>query len=526
MATKIYTMAEIFGDKMPVIPATNIAKVTDAANSIGKKVEVPNIKSKQLDAAQLKTDSYYSEPSYTDNTPGIKKVAEAIPLRDDASESRVIGSILEEPALIINCENLKPRMFVNLQLGMLYNIIEELYNDNLIAKIDDLTIISKIETNEKYKKILSKDVAYNQKDCRQFLAMLRRTATNDVNEYVRTCTNIISSDFMRTAIKTFDKTAEKLKAGDFKGNVNSINLALQDTVMAMAENYLIEDTIEPMHSKIDKAWDEIVARRTEGASTGFPSKYPLINEFYTYEKGELVLVGGRKKSGKSMFFLNEAIHKLENGVPTAIFDTEMSTRQWMERYLAHSTGISVRDIKTGNYNAEQALLVEKAKDWLKAQPFDHIYQAEWTQDMIYTMAKSLQRKMGLEFLIYDYIKATSTTRLEIQEHNYLGDMTNFLKNNVAGKMDIAVLAGGQMSPKETRMADSDKISRYASVITYWIRKGIDEVKPNKGNYKFFIADNRLGRQFEEDEYIDMKFNGDIALIQQAGKEVERCNPLD
>jgi len=238
-------------------------------------------------------------------------------------------------------------------------------------------------------------------------------------------------------------------------------------------------------------------------------------------------VNNNLKAGKSMFFLNEVYHKLQNGIPCAIFDTEMNTRQWIERFLSLYSGISVHNIKNGIYTTSEKDKIFEGKEWLSKQPFAHLYEPEWTYEKIFTTAKILQRKIGLEFLVFDYIKATSTSSLQVKEHNFLGDMANYLKNNVAGKLNIAVLAGGQMSPKEQRLADSDKLNRYASVIAYWIKKSLGEnCDGSKGTHKFFIEYNRLGRQFEEDEFIDMHFDGDHATIKQAKDGLQYVNAFE
>lgn len=228
------------------------------------------------------------------------------------------------------------------------------------------------------------------------------------------------------------------------------------------------------------------------------------------------------KAGKSFLALNEAIHKLKNGVPTAIFDTEMHSREFLVRALAHLTGIPNRNVRAGIVTEKQKQELMDAKDWFKKQPFTHIYDPEWTFDNIYLTAKELQKDIGLEFLIYDYIKAMNTRDLQIQEHNFLGDMTNFLKNNVAGKLDLSMLTFAQMSPKENRVADSDKINRYASVVAYFMEKTMEEIQQDGkegGNRKLIIDYNRLGEQFEQSaSYINLYFDGNKSMISEASKQ--------
>ena len=438
-------------------------------------------------------------------------------INDLVAENGVVGSVLRNPDMLLNYEGIKYKMFYSKELGLIYKAVYNLRNDAGVQKIDDYSIISYMESNIEYKNLLNK---YNERDIRSLISKLKLVGTEDTMEYIRRCELVMTSDYKRKTSDLLYRLVDDFIKPDYTG-VNQINLMINDKLMEHNNGYLQDSDIESMELKIDAAWKEIEDRRNEDTSVGLPSAFETINEFFTYEQGELVLIGGRKKSGKSMFFLNEVVHKLENDIPTAVFDTEMSTKQWIERYVAHKTGITVRNIKNGIYTKEESIKITEALNWLKSKPFYHVYRPEWTFDMIYTMAKSLQIKIGLQFLIYDYIKCTSASKLKIQEHNYLGDMTNFLKNNVAGKLDIAVLAGGQMSPSEIRMADSDKISRYASVICYWMKKRTEDIKAEEGSYKFVITDNRLGRQFDEDEYIDFKFDGDHALIRETTTGVKR-----
>lgn len=79
-----------------------------------------------------------------------------------------------------------------------------------------------------------------------------------------------------------------------------------------------------------------------------------------------------------------------------------------------------------------------------------------------------------------------------------------------------------MSPKENRVADSDKINRYASVVAYFMEKTMEEIQQDGkegGNRKLLIDYNRLGEQFEQNStYINLYFDGNKSLITQASKQ--------
>ncbi|MGL5649272.1 MAG: DnaB-like helicase C-terminal domain-containing protein, partial [Clostridium sp.] len=405
---------------------------------------------------------------------------------DDISENGIIGTVLAHPSYIYKSEYLKPNMFYNRELACIYYIISDLLNKGII-EIDNFLIINEIEGNKGFKATIEEfdDIS---NDIVGWLDGLKEVARSSTEEYELIVKKVVSHAFKRESyIKLCELSNYVLNSND---DINKLNYKLQTDVTKFADTYIVNTDVQLMGDKVEDLWNLITSRRNNGFS-GIPSKYKDLNKYFTYENGELVVIGGRAKSGKSMFFLNEAIHKVENGVPTAIFDTEMSDERWLVRYLALKTGIDIQRVKSGEYSKEEEIEINNAIKWLKDKPLIHIYDPDWTKDKIYMVAKQLKSTIGLGFLIYDYIKVNDTSA-ETKEHNVLGDMTNFLKNKVGGALDIPVLAGGQMSPKEERLADSDKINRYASTIAYWIHKTKEEQLndgKDAGNCKFRIDYN-------------------------------------
>lgn len=435
--------------------------------------------------------------------------------KDTISEMGVVGTLLCHPEYIYKSEYLKPKHFRNRELASIYFIIEQLQEKG-ITDIDNFLILNEIEGNKGIKSIIDEfeDI---KKDIVGWLDDLKLTSRNDVESYEMLCKKIISTSFKRdTYIKLRELSNSILTTEE---DINEINYRVQTDIVKYADNYIVNENIQTMGDKADELFELIKSRRNDSGFAGIPSKFKDLNKYFTYENGELVVIGGRAKSGKSMFFLNEAIHKVENGVPTAIFDTEMSDERWLIRFLAYKSGVSIQNVKNGG-TVQEEQKVEEAKEWLKNKPLVHIYDPEWTKDKIYMTAKQLQQSIGLGFLVYDYIKVDDTTGTDGKEHNILGDMTNFLKNKVGGALDIPILAGGQMSPKEQRLADSDKINRYASTIAYWIHKTKEEIVNDGedcGNCKLIIDYNRNGSQTDEDEYLNFVFSGNLATINQAKK---------
>ena len=102
----------------------------------------------------------------------------------------------------------------------------------------------------------------------------------------------------------------------------------------------------------------------------------------------------------------------------------------------------------------------------------------------------------------------------------LGAKCDFLKNNIAGELDIPVLAACQLN-RNGEVADSMKINRYLSVGIKWEYKTQEMIAKDGmqcGNAFAKIYVNRLGRQMDEsddDDYIDFVFSGDTMTIVEA-----------
>ena len=101
----------------------------------------------------------------------------------------------------------------------------------------------------------------------------------------------------------------------------------------------------------------------------------------------------------------------------------------------------------------------------------------------------------IKIVFYDYIKVEEVTK-SMQEHQVLGNITNWLKNSIAGDLDIAVVALAQMSDYVTeergfKIANSEKIKNYASSVVYLIEKTQEQIgnefgEELSGNSYFFV----------------------------------------
>jgi replicative DNA helicase len=441
-------------------------------------------------------------------------------LSDNQAEAGVIATLVYHPEFILHTDYLKPAYFYNVENGCIYWAIDQLYK-NGVETIDALNITNMLNSNKAVKKKIEE---YNLSDMQEFINMSQYACRHTLEEYKLLVNNVVTMSFKRD----LNKVSLEIQSSCFKSEVDlsKLNSIVNTKINKLTEQYITSNEIEIFGTKVENLWGEICNRRTDSGIYGIPSKYSSINEYLTYEQGELVLLKARMKRGKSAFFLNEAIHKIKNGVPTLYYDTEMQDRLFYERMLANLTGVEVKKIKTGKYTYEEGKELEKMNEWVKKQPFVHIYTPTTTDEEIYATHKILKYKMGLEFSIFDYIKSNILSSSE--NYNALGARCDFLKNNVAGDLNLALLAGAQLN-RNNQVADSDKLERYVSASMLWRDKTVEELQRDTldcGNFALTIDLNRLGEQMGEDEYIDFKFDGNRMRIDEANQHKLEQKPFN
>jgi replicative DNA helicase len=434
---------------------------------------------------------------------------------DTMSEAGITATLIKHPDFIAHSENLKPSFFYNKEHASYYWAIRELYKAG-VSKIDAFNLTTKLNEEKGVKNIVNKSVDAIQ----EYINMSVDIARNTVEEYKLLVEKVIALSFKRDLYKKIITIENNCLNDDTDLNklLNSVYSDLDNLI----ETYILDDNIQLFGDKIEELWNEIVSRRGNGF-TGIPSKFPLLNNYFGYEDGELYILKARMKRGKSAFLMNEAIHKIQMGIPLAYFDTEMSSRLFFERLLSSLTKIPIKKIKFGNYSKSEEEMIKDAMKWLKQQKFVHIYNPSWTNEKIYSVCKTLKHKMNLQFLVFDYIK--SNTKSANEQYNELGEKTDFLKNNIAGDLKIPVLSAVQLN-RNGQIADSDKIERYTSVSMLWKEKEADEIVTDGqecGNYKLTVELNRIGEQMTEDEYIDFIFVGNTMTIEQAKKQHEKSS---
>lgn len=437
---------------------------------------------------------------------------DVLELADNQAESGVISTLVYHPEFILHSDYLKPGYFYNQDNGCIYWAIRELYQKG-IDNIDAFNISNMLASNRAVQNTIEK---YNLPSIQEYIDLCGETARHSLEEYKILAQTVVTLSYKRDLTKSLKEIECFCK--DKTISLSDLSKKRNDVLAKIDEKYIISEDIQALGDIADDLWQEICDRRTDSGFYGIPSMFKILSDWFTFEPSELVVIQAKYKQGKSVLLMLEALHKVKNGIPTLYVDREMSDRIFYERCLAALTGVDVKRIKNGKYSPEEKIKIENANAWMKKQPFVHVYRPDLSDEELYSMCKILKYKMGLQFVIDDYLKSNVTSSSD--NYNILGAKCDFLKNKIAGELNLSVLTAAQLN-RQGEVSDSLKINRYLSVGIKWFLKTQEQIARDGlqcGNAGMKIYINRLGEQMPEDDesaYLDFVFDGNKMMISEA-----------
>jgi len=127
--------------------------------------------------------------------------------------------------------------------------------------------------------------------------------------------------------------------------------------------------------------------------SGLSSEFDAVNGGFATQ--ELILLGGRRGSGKSIISLNLAINRFLQGNTTAFFTIEMRYKEVYDRVLSIVSGVPFLDIFRNKLNDNQKIQLAKAKFETFYKPSsivdELIKHLEYTKDF-----KNFEKRVKIE----------------------------------------------------------------------------------------------------------------------------------
>lgn len=424
------------------------------------------------------------------------------------SEAGIVATLIHKPDFSFSSEHLLPDHFSNIDNKCVYAAITELVRKG-VTYIDAFIILEELSTSRALSRI-SKDITIEKLN--ELIEMSHIIARSTIEEYKVLVNNVLAAAFRRQMFIRLTE-CQRLCWDD---SVEDREQKIYEIIDEVMTSYSTTEEIPQYKDVVDDLWEEIKSRHGAGYA-GTPFKFPALNDYVTIEKGELVIFGAQQKVGKSIMLLNCAVDLLRQGQSVLYIDSELSSRMFTSRLLAHISGVEYRRLTSGTYTQEEGERIIAAKEWIKTRNFTHVYMPFFDQQSIYTTVKRQNHIQPLDVVVIDYFKSTGNETDAYQTYAAMGRCVDVIKNEIAGAMNIAAIGAAQATINN-KLADSAKIARNASTIVMLMDKTPEEMERDGvecGNKKLVVTVNRNGAQHVEGEYIDLKFNGNLISYEQA-----------
>lgn len=412
-----------------------------------------------------------------------------LPPQNLDAEQSVLGAILiDNNALPRTLEILDPEDFYKLSHRKIFQAMTGLFDKN--EPIDLITLTDQLKKDDELEAIggiaylslivnmvpTAANVKYHSHIVRE-KALLRGLlrSTNEIASKVYE-DNLDAEDLVDYAERSIFKISDKRVKASF--------VSLKE---------VIRDSFEMIEHLYDK----------KETVTGVPSGFRDLDDLTTgFQKGDLIVVGGRPSMGKTAFALNIAQHVgLELKEPVAIFSLEMAKEQLAIRMLCAEAMVNSNSIRKGFIKKEDWHKLTSAASNLTGAPIFIDDSSGITVLELRAKARRLKMEYGLSLVIVDYLQLMRGKGSFERREQEISDISRSLKA-LAKELSVPVLAVSQLNrsveqrrPPKPILADlreSGAIEQDADVILFLYRDEVYNREAKKGHSEVIIAKQRNG----------------------------------
>lgn len=427
------------------------------------------------------------------------------------AEQDVLGGLMLNSAALDEVGGLLAEHFSTVPHQRLYKLIE-----GLIQKGGDANVISVFEVLQRKNELQAvADMPYLNSLVLSVCSsvMVRRSAQIVVD---RALTKKVYQNAMALAASVTQEGLSGIEAIARAGELMS-GLELAD----------VSDDAIPMSSLVQDFLTDL-SERAEGKSADvIESGFSCLDNGAVldggFERGQLVVIGGRTGMGKTTLGFN-LLTGMKSDVKRMVVSLEMSNMQLIRRCAASVGGVAMGEFKNGvSKMSEDAWgRVTVASEKLNNQDIFIQQRKSSTAYGICAAARKQKRKHGLDVLMIDHLGLMNHGDSRANTAEKIGDTTKALKN-LAQELNIVVLllvqinragsgasAGGEVKrPTRENLRDSGRIEEDADIIMLIHRDDhyrVAEKKDQKGHTHLICDKVRDG----EPTTLHLKFEGQFS----------------
>lgn len=382
------------------------------------------------------------------------------------AEHAVLGAMLIKPELIdVLSADLKISDFFFADNRAVFGAIQALRAKG--SPVDFLTVSEQIGT-------LSTDAS-----ALAYCADLHRNTPSAAN--ARSYANTVLERSTVRALMTAARAIHEIAEGD-SGTEDKISQA-QAEINAITSSSSTNDTITAGEA-IRRHVEELERREAlggamDGLATGIPA---LDAKIRGLKGGQLIVVAGRPKMGKTTLAMNICDHNAVNdGKRVLVFSQEMSHAELMDKSLASLGSIPLGALQDGTAVNTHCQRIADASLLIQGAAIELYDRSGVTINRIRSVARRQKMNFGVDLIIVDHIGLVDVDDSRANAVQRVSEITRQLKL-LAKELDVPVIALSQLNrqleqrpnkrPVPSDLRDSGSIEQDADMIVFVYR---DEV---------------------------------------------------
>lgn len=434
-------------------------------------------------------------------------------LVDVAAETEVIGGLLRQPEITPQVVNLlPPAAFTQARHNAAFDAVLDAFKegaDPTVAKVRGLMHTAGDASS----------------DLAEWLADLRSNGPLLAADVVAAADKVKSLAAKRRINEALGRAAVAVR------DVAADDTQALGTVHEMMTSLVVDAPLsETLHDGATAVYETLERIEKAGNTEGLPGlstgSADLDEVLQGLRGGQLVVVGARPGSGKSVVGVDWLRAALAQGVGVLHFSFEMSRHEIMMRILSAESGIDHSKIQSGKLSTDEFALLGQVSARYAEHPLTVVDAPGVTASQIAALSTQMARTwttkgVDLGLIVWDYLQITpetTTGRRESSRQQALGEITRSAKT-MARQLDVPVLlisAVGRASehaadktPSMKDLRESGDIENDADVVIL-LHKPDDYVAEDRpGELDFIFAKNRGGitrRIARQHNYRTMKTN--------------------
>lgn len=414
-----------------------------------------------------------------------------VPPHDIEAEQAILGSMLtDKDAVISSIEVLKEDAFYREDNKAIFTAILNLYAKN--EPIDIITVKAELVETGNFERVGGIEYLASLPD--------KVPTTANVEKYIK----IVDEKFMlRNLLQSanqlialgYDETEEVDKILD-KAEKEIFDLTQKKNTTGYSS---IKDVLVESFAELEKLYNQ--KGHITGVSTGFSD---LDYKTSGFHGSELIILAARPAMGKSAFAINIATNAaVQNKIPVAIFNLEMSKEQIGNRILCSEAMVDSNKIKTGQIEDQDWIKLASTLGILSDAPIYIDDTAGISIMEIRAKCRKLKMEKNIGLIVIDYLQLIQGSgKRNSSRENEISEISRSLKI-LAKELDVPVIALSQLSrgaekrddkrPMLSDLRESGAIEQDADIVMFIYRDDYyNENSEEKNVAEIIMAKHRGG----------------------------------